>query len=493
MQPVRKRAKNPIGRIRLLVFAAALLIIVALALFLLLRPAAKPVPVSGENDEADLTLLDYDEDALIRLTVTPRRSEPYTLRKSENGFVLETDESYPMREETVNVLTYYATHLAADEAVTDIADQLQVRLKDFGLEPGVCQVEAELQDGKRYTVTLGSAAPMSEVRYYACVSGDTHVYTVTSDVMDALNVPFYALHPVIKLSIDASLIDCISVRGQETFTARWTKRVWMMTEPFEYPLSDEAMETLLSALENLRFSTWSAEANDEQRQKYGLDTPVLTLSIDFAASVLTVPDEEGETQTFDVPESNITIHKGAAYSETADYYECQGGIMTGTVVTFSFLRDFSLFKYLAENPFIYGVNDLSALCLTANGKTSEYTVNYVERILPNNELETDEYGNVLYEMRVKKDGTSQDAAWFAECYQSLRSLGGAKMLDGIWTPGDQEQPILSMAISPEDGSESMNISLYPDKEQWSLLAVNGTAIFEVPLKWQEAILKLAGE
>ena len=72
---------------------------------------------------------------------------------------------------------------------------------------------------------------MDDVRYYAAVSGNRNIYTVTSDVMDGLNVQFHSLHPVSRPAISASLIDRISIGSDADdsgFAAERTGSGWRM-------------------------------------------------------------------------------------------------------------------------------------------------------------------------------------------------------------------------------------------------------------------------
>ena len=499
MQPVRTKQATPHGRKRTLFIALAALVLIAVAAVCLLR-APKPETPENGGKQAVLTLLDHEEDQLERITVCPSRSEAYTLVRIEAGMILENRPDFPLREETVRVLVYYATHLTADEIAIDTgtvktSHQGGLNLSEYGLEPGTCSAEVALNSGETYTVTLGNAVPMEETRYYACVSGNPNIYTVTSDVMDALNVQFYTLHPVTALSVSADLIDRVTVTNQSGDTAFLAERRangWRLTEPLEYPLSETAMSAMLTAMEGIRFSTWVGEDTPENRHAYGFDNPRRTLSIDFAPSVLTVPDEEGAEQIYDIPASNITIMQGDAYSETADYYLYNGQIMTGTVVSFSFLKDFSWQKYISKTPFVYGQNNLSEVTVTVGDTVTEYTVSYTERVLPNNEFETDEYGNILYEMRVKKNGRTMDAYAFSEYYEKLAGLTGAVMMYDNETgeSAGSTEPLVSVRILPEDRTEQMVIALYPDSTERDSLTLNGVTVYSVPTSWKETILTL---
>ena len=498
MQPVRTKKKTGLRRPALLLILLALLIAVGAALYFLLRPAQTEAP-ADENQASSLTLLDHDEGLISRITVHPSRTEAYTLVVSEGKAVLENDPDYPLREQTVQVLLYNASHLTADELVAESGKSHagRIEMSDYGLDQPACSVDVTLTTGEEYTILLGNAAPMDEIRYYAAVSGRGNVYTVTSDVMDALNVQFTTLHPVPALAIDAELIDRIAVEDEEgkaEFAIERTSAGWMLSAPFRYPVAADKVESLLSSLEKLRFATWAGEDTERNRHKLRLEGTMQRLSLDFAPSVLTVTDEEGRDQTFEIPASNITILLGRAYSETADYYIYNGDILVGTTVTFSAVRRLSWQNYASPNPFVYEQNNLSEVTVVSEGTEKKYQIRYVERVLPNNQFETDEYGNTVYEMRVRKNGQDVDAYAFSEYYAQLMALDGALTRTqsseegAVWHPSSKDVPVVTVSVTPEDGTGTITTALYSGAMGRLYLTVDGTSVYTVPQAWADALL-----
>ena len=492
MQPVRKKKQIHERRRLTLISALVALLAVGAVLFFVLRQNTHETQ-NTVGEKPDLTLLDHDEETIERITVHPSRTDSYTLVRTSDGIILEGQPEYPLRDEFVRVLFYYAGHLNADDFVTE-ADS--ARLEDYGLQPGVCGVRVTLLSGEEYHITLGNTVPMDEIRYYACVSGKPGIYTVTTDVMDALNLQFNMLHPVPKLSVSADLIDCVTCSegwDEPYFSAERTDTGWSLTAPFRYPLSTEKMEKLLFGLENLRFSTWVGKDTALNRHRYGFEAPGMILSLDFAPSVLTVPDEDGNEHTYDLPASNITIRKGGKYSDTASYYLFNGEIVTGTVVTFSAVSKLNWQECVTATPFLFGQNNLSEAVVVANGTETKYEIRYVERVLPNNQFETNEYGNTVYEMRVRKNGQPFDAYAFSEYYAKLAALSEAVPLyqtelpEYLWVPGNKDVPLVTVRVKTENGKAEMTVSLYPGPVGRDYLAVDGVCVFTVPRSWAAAV------
>ena len=491
MEPIHIRKKRPVKQRNRIAIATVFLLLILTTAFLISKSLEKKsFSVVKDNQDSSLTLIDYQESEISTLTVSPRRSNDYTLNLQNDQIQLASDPEYPLRNDTVRILFQYAAHLNADEVVLDLNEHTEHQLSDYGLKPAVCSISVNLKNNKTYSIFIGNRVPMDEIRYYATITGDTHIYTVTSDVMDALNVPFYALHPVTRPVIKADLIDKFSVKGDVLFSAEKTDFGWKMNSPVDYLLSENAINNLLNSFENIRFSTWAASDGPESRRIYGFDEPRKTLNIEFARSILSVPDETGEEQRFDIPESAVTIIQGNSYSDTADYYLYNNDIMTGTVLSFSFLKSFDWKNYVRLNPFIYGLNNLSSFVFIKDSQNISYIISYIERIKPNNEFETDDSGNILYDMRVLKNGLITDTIAFSGYYQKLQELEILDFLESPWFPNINDVPEITIKLVSENAKSSFEISLYPKDASSDYLVLNGVCLFTVKKNWMNEIIKL---
>ena len=117
-------------------------------------------------------------------------------------------------------------------------------------------------------------------------------------------------------------------------------------------------------------------------------------------------------------------------------------------------------------------------------ETRTYAISYVEKVLPNNELATDENGSVLYEMRVRREGTAVDALAFSAYCERLRDMEGAAALEAPWTPGPEDAPLMVLTVWPEAGTPAVTVGVYaaplPDRY---VLTFDGTALYTVPAAW----------
>ncbi|MCP6082858.1 hypothetical protein NL341_28055, partial [Klebsiella pneumoniae] len=74
-------------------------------------------------------------------------------------------------------------------------------------------------------------------------------------------------------------------------------------------------------------------------------------------------------------------------------------------------------------PFNAPTNDLQRLTVQRAGEAEiVYDLSLQERVLPNNDFETDENGNVLHDLLVARNGEAADSDAFLAAYNSLVQL-----------------------------------------------------------------------
>ncbi len=437
--------------------------------------------ITLEDTSTAAVLHSGEENRLVSVCIFPRTGEPYTLLYKNETLVLEGDEDYSLRPYFVQSVLSYATQLEAESTVADTIENPA----DYGLETPSVSAAFTYQNGETLTLRIGDLTLSETPQYYASVDGDSRLYTVLEDVYDTVNTPFTSLHPVTNPSIQSDLVDRISLSGDITFTANYHKSGWHLEAPYAYPLDGDKMDSLLESLESIRFSTWVGNAEALNLADYGLDDPRITLTMVFAASVLTVPDEEGAEHTYDIPESKITIAFGNRITDMTFYVLCDDEVMTGTTLTFSFLENFNLDGMLQQNPVSFSSNDLSRVVYDCGNTHAEYEVHLVERVKANNAFETDEYGTILYDVVPYQNGKKVDSTDFLRWYQALSKVSPAGQLPDDWTPG--AAAYASVTITNEDETITRTITFYPYTASYHAVAIDGTALYYVRATWPETL------
>ena len=439
---------------------------------------------TAENQK---TIFDREQEQLVSITITPSSGESYSLDYQDDTLVLREDPEYSLRSSVIEPLLSCAISVVPQETLLDTASQA-VNLDEYGLSPARASGVFTYSDGTQLTLSVGDQLPVENTEYYFTVSGDSNIYAVSSDIYDTLTTEFYELHPVNNPSIQSDLIDRITISGDLEFSAYYSESGWMMDSPYCYPLASDKMDTFLTNLDSLRFSTWVDDAANVSMADYGLEAPRRTLTLDFAPSTLTVPDEAGTEYTYDIPASQITIAMGDFKSDMIFYVLYGKEVMTATTFTFGFIENFSIEKMLLQNPVNFASNNLSRVVLERGGVTADYSVKLVERIQANNDFETDEYGNILYDVTAFRNGSQVDSTTFLRWYQALTGLLPAGRLPDGWTPDSEAQA--RIVIVNAAGDLTREIIFYPYNQVYQAVSVDGVCLYYFRNTWYEQLGEL---
>ena len=110
----------------------------------------------------------------------------------------------------------------------------------------------------------------------------------------------------------------------------------------------------------------------------------------------------------------------------------------------------------------------------------------VESIAENNQIATDEYGQTLYDMAVRRAGEANDmdAEAFAAWYTKLASLSGDGTLPESFTlPGESRATVILT-----NSHLTRAIDFYPYDALHDAMAVDGVALFYIQKERVDQIL-----
>ena len=466
----------------MLAAALALLLAGFALLYFLLKKQPEALPLQYVAQPVTLSDREAEEIASIQVE---NRSGSYTLVNTEAGWRLAGSED-PLREALLDPLVNDAALIVAEDTVGSLTEHPEWQLFHYGLEDPAARVAVTFADGGQLAFRIGDSVPQETPAYYFCMEGDPHVYIAATDVYDAFITTALALHDVADPALDGSLIDRVAFTGRDAFAMEKRADGWYLTAPFAYPLSDAAVDSLLTKLEGLRFAQFEAEAADADLSLYGLDPPERTLTLDIAETVVTGYDENdqvmGETR---LPAYQLTFGLGAEENDVVFHCLYKGQVLKATSFSAGFLRTQGYDSLFLTNPFNAPTNDLRSLVWEQNGARTVYDISLAERVLPNNALETDENGNILYDLVAAKDGQPLDSDAFLTAYRQLVEL---RTFDRL--PADyalpEAVPLLRVTLTRDSGGVRQ-IALYPLDALHRAVAIDGLALYQVETGWAESV------
>ena len=484
MQKIERKKEKQLSSKLLISAAVIFLLLCTGAILLLNRPEE---PARPETEELELLLYQKDLSLLSSITLYRNGEQEVSLLYQDGSLLREDLPETPLSESASESLLSLAQSLTADEFIMELPEQTSISLSPYGLDPAERSAVFRYADGTEISLFVGALMHIENPRYYAMVAGQNALYSVTQDVRDTVSRTSENLHPVQRPQINSELVDRITVAGDTEFDAVRTAQGWQMVEPIPYPLSKGSMDNLLSQLDNIRFAGWIGYADQVNLTELGLSEPRRTLTITFAETVVTAPDEKGQEQSFTLPSNQMSFALGNTRNDTSFYMRYEDQVYTGTVLSFSFLQNFSWEKYVEADPISsVPVQSLDRVILEAGGQKTVYDITYTERVMKNNEFETDEYGNILYDMRVSSDGKAVDADSFVRWYQSLSCLRGTQRTEQK-AQTDFGDPLLSLTLVRYEDGFKRTVSVCPYSSVQNLLFVDGVSLYLIDSSWQTSM------
>ena len=429
MQSVRKKARRP-GRHRQLVWLAAavvLLAVVSLAYALLSRESAEDLPTAVSTAE---NLFEYDASEVVSITIRRGEEASWTVAQEASGLLtLQGEGGFTLSEATSRELLDAARILPCEAVLTDDPAEYADHLADFGLESPRYEAIVTYTDGVTAHLCIGDPGAENNAWYYMTVAEDQRLFSFSKGMVEALFVSRDSLWDVKSPTIHKARIDCITLTGPEGIQAQWTLAgnitdtdaadKWRITAPISYPADAETMDNLLSNIANLRLGAYVGPATEDNLARYGFDVPRQTIDIHMAAGVIGVTNADGAVETTDWPESTVTFIIGGEKSDMVDYVRYGDAIYISSHFTMGMFLDYDASATMSRYPVLTALGNLAALTITADGATTEYILTRTEQVAANNELVTDEDGNVVYDVTVACNGTPVDYTAFETAYNAL--------------------------------------------------------------------------
>ena len=468
MQKVpRKTGKKDNKKSLMLLIAFGFLLLCAGMYFLLQAPEELPPPESAR--ETWITSMDADE--IQRLSLSLRGSASYTLVNTEGTVCLEGQTDMDVRQDVAAEMLEAAGYLKAVDEIGAMSE-LQADPADFGLTEPALSVKITGTDNREQDIFFGNAVPETEEAMYYCLSGE-NLYTVLAAPCDVLFHDAVYLRSFRQPQLQSDLIDRIEVTGEKEITFRYTPVGFVMEKPFSYPADKQKMSALLTRLDQMAFEAYLGEKNEVDLDSLGLAAPSLTVKLTQAESVIDGITAEGETVSIPVAEKNYILEIGREDGQSGMYVCWENGVYKASRFLLGMWKDMQPEEFFSTTPMDFQVEQLTGVEIRHSGIVTGYRLDMVEALTENNEIATDEYGNVLWDVRVKKDETDIDAQAFLEWYVQLNRMP----LSGRVKEGWQKEGDALYEITVETPVLTREIAFYPYDALHAVMTVDGTGLF----------------
>lgn len=239
----------------------------------------------------------------------------------EDTWLYDEDSAFPVSEERINELLEPFQAFGVSFVIEDVEDYGQ-----YGLDDPVCTIDLTTEE-QSYQIQLGDYSSMDSKRYVSI--GNGNVYLVQNDPLDYFDTdlrgmianddtPWFDQVSEIRFSGEENYSVVYEEDSEDTYSADdvYFAQLDGMKEPVDTAKVENYLYTI-SSMKPTDYVTYSAA--DEDLASYGLDTPELTVSVDYTAE-----DEDGneEQNTFVLHVSRTAEGKKAA--EAAAEKEADG-------------------------------------------------------------------------------------------------------------------------------------------------------------------------
>ena len=477
---------EPKGFRRFLPLLSLVAVLLLATAFVLLLPQIKKAVPAKETPKSTYTptyqtVAKIDEATLETITVTHLGEAPYTLVNQDGILSLHSaDGSLEAIDAAAsdNFIKYATTIYVEDTIATD-ANEIADQLSDMGLNPPQITATAAFSDGSEISIQLGSKMLDTTYRYYMW-SGDNAVYLCNSGVVETFGMTADRLRMVTQPGIIASLVERVTIRQGDgapiicSLEKSAEDTVYgTMQSPYAYPMSSQTAKSLLTAVESFRLGARLGSVTDDTLSLYGLDTPQAVVTIEQRGGRYTTVGSNGALQTSNLEPDTFTLTLGSADGDFFRYCAFEGTCYRVSEFLVSAFLDAAAADYATKNPVDMNGDALQSIAIRTSSGSLLVEAQYLETVLPNNDLLTDEYGNIIYTTEATCNGEPITAEAFEELVARLWQLSVSGSLPKADAPGGT--PLWRITLETTQGKSRM-LAAYPMDAFNDVLAVDGVAV-----------------
>ena len=231
----------------------------------------------------------------------------------DDSWSYDADSEFPVSDEKIEELLSVFENFGAAFEIDNVEDYAQ-----YGLDNPICTIKIATADNE-YEITLGDISKMDSQRYISI--GDGNVYLASVDPMDEFACTLKDVINGDKIpSFDT--VSKITFTGDEDYSIDYdTEGVKSYNSSDVYfanvngetiPLDSASVTSYLSTVSYMSLTDYvTYNATDEDIEKYGMNDPNLTISIDYksadddASGTFTISIARDPAETGEITDDNV--------------------------------------------------------------------------------------------------------------------------------------------------------------------------------------------
>lgn len=277
-----------------------------------------------------VTVAAVEADDVVSLRWT-YEDETLSLTKADNGgWINEDSEDMPIDADKVDNMLSALSSIVSTRSIED-----PQTLSDYGLDPGVCDINIGLEDGSTLAFSIGDYNSVSSCYYmlyedtvylvddtllsaYSVTEQDLLAYESIPDISDTQSITISSGDNILSLRYLDSDMEAYS------YTDAYT---WFLEENDSYtPLSSSAAQTLKSSISDMEFLSCAAwDADENALSEYGLNQPAGQVTVSY------LEDTNDEDSDAEAEEATVTLLFGSYTDDDGCYVMLEGSTMVYTI------------------------------------------------------------------------------------------------------------------------------------------------------------------
>ena len=430
------------------------------------------------------TLISKDSSQVSRIAVSTGKGNQYTLYQQDGRLHVEGQPEFIVDEDRQKAILSATAVITVENTVDIGSEAWTAHREDFGLAIPQVTVTITYDGNEQAVLSIGDQSPFSS-EYYFTLEGDPHLYLVSAGILDLYLMDLGTYHVITQPILHQQRIDQITLWNESgsvlaswelegDITNKYASSAWRMTAPYHYPCDPEEISSLTSAIAAIHLGSFAGQATEANLPLYGLDTPRLILTVHQAAGDIASIGALGIYETTSYPESTFTMKVGNKLNDYIEYCQVDDTIYLVSNLSFPLLSGINAENALLYQPAKVPIENLASLTVEEGRVKDAYILRHEERVLENNDLATDENGDVILDTFVSKSGEDLPYVSFEAALKALQEVTvSGRLPEGFKT---EETAAYAITLAMADG-RIRTIECVPYDAVYDALRVDGTTLF----------------
>jgi len=269
---------------KLIILLLVLAALVGSYIFISSRPKEN---TKAQQDSEKIELSKLDESKITKMTLSSN-TDNLVFEKKDNAWTMPDHPEMKLDQDAINALAKSFSGLYSDRMVSEDPNEFH----NFGLKTPAFTATAVVEGGGETTLYIGNKTPQGNA-YYAMLKDISKVYTIPAEDGRHFSYTLSDVRDKSVSNLNASEVNYINIVNKDGMTIELKKVIpgsseeqefgsdnWLILKPYKniYTAESYSISDMTNSLGEMKISGF-VEDNPEDYSKYGLDKPVMDITV----------------------------------------------------------------------------------------------------------------------------------------------------------------------------------------------------------------------